>query len=426
MKKKWKLRKFLTIFLLVVLVLDIGALFGISFVFKNPQVTPSAFGYSFYITRDGNTGGAQKHALVAAKNGVVAAEDVGKVVLCEELVAADGSKYAGIFRLKAVDSTTATIFYTVSTDASADTITLKPRQVVGVAQHYFNSVGKILAFADTQAGILVFAGVPVAVFALVQVLFSLSKKQKKRGAPAQDVPDTDEIRLAPVAETPRKAPKPQPEKPSPSLEEFLRGGFASDRAIDQKEITDIRAQYADKINFSAKTAPVAPVVRTKLTPPPAAPDAPVRMAETDPSAARAAQPKAPVQIPAAQERTAEIPAQAPRKGASPSVSDIDAMMAQLKNLSPAKASAPVPEKPAQAAPVQAAPVVKKSAPIYIVEHDKSKPSVFDATPAKNYGVPKDSFDSHAAKLAKSRSDALAELMKLMETEESNLRKRIGD
>ena len=106
--KKRNLGRTVWIFFIVIILIIIAGLIVTSMIFKNSDVTPSAFGYSVYVMDEEGMGEAvPEGSLVIAKNYSPSAEDIGDAILCENV---EGYGTA-VLRLADIIPNTKTVVY---------------------------------------------------------------------------------------------------------------------------------------------------------------------------------------------------------------------------------------------------------------------------------------------------------------------------
>lgn len=421
------IRKTVTIVLTVLIILLIGFLFVLSMVFKNTDVTPSLFGYSLYLNQTSGIQGADVDALVIAKNITITADSEGKVILCERLgPQLNGGSTAGIFRLISVNADTNSLYYTVGFDTREGEYQISPGQVVGEADFVMPTLGKIIQFSLTQKGIILIAGVPVAIFIVLQILFAVFGRKEDEDSLSFYTEEEDDARQeSPIA---KAAPVNTQAAPF-TLEDFLAGGGVSAKAISGEEISSIQQQQQQQKQQAVRFIH-EPEDSTSQEPARyAAADLPETAAGNPVKSVKPAKPPRENSLPGI---SAEEKPTVPVKGTAPKTMLVpDDVMEMLRSLdADTSGLQSFHREPAVKQPIQKPeePVTEqpKSAPILVVGDQGEKPKTFDTAPNPNAGVPTDSFTGgrKIAAVANSANDAFSELKKLMELDESRLRKKV--
>ena len=161
------------IFFLVFTILVAGVVIGLSYVFKNKDVTPSIAGYSLYIMdSDKMLDKVPRGALVLASNDTPSMEKLGKAVLCEKVPGVGTS----VFWLASVDSKGEQgVVYTVYQEKNpALTYELSPDNVVGEATTYYTWAGKVITFMTSRFGMVICIGSPIALMIIIELIMAIA------------------------------------------------------------------------------------------------------------------------------------------------------------------------------------------------------------------------------------------------------------
>lgn len=224
-KQKSSAGKKVLIFFIVFLILEMLIVFGVSFVFKNKDVTPSIGGYSLYLVDDSNMGKSiPKGSLVIASNTVPGVTHIGKAVLCEKVP----DLGTGLFWLADINSKGENqdgVLYTVyqSSDTSnvpKDVYNIKADNIVGVAQSYYTTAGKVITFMVSKFGKICIAAGTLFLFILIEIIVLIATHESKD----DDDEEEDEEELQPV-----------------QLDDFLFGGEKESEQI-AKHLEKVRAE----------------------------------------------------------------------------------------------------------------------------------------------------------------------------------------
>ena len=162
------------VFFLVFTILVAGVVIGLSYVFKNKDVTPSVAGYSLYIMdSDKMLDKVPRGALVLASNDTPSAEKLGKAVLCEKVPGVGTS----IFWLADVSSKEGQdgVYYTVYQEKNPSiTYELKSENVVGEATTYYTTAGKAITFMTSRFGMVICIGSPIALMIIIELIMAIA------------------------------------------------------------------------------------------------------------------------------------------------------------------------------------------------------------------------------------------------------------
>lgn len=170
---KTSLFKVFGIIFLIILILASAFVVMVHIAFKNENVTPSIGGYSLYLIHDDYMApNIEKNTLIFATNGVPTNDDIGKVVI------ADNVKDYGTTAMRLVNLAVENdkLYYELKFDRSTDTVMTKGSKIVGIANYQFELLGKIIVLANSGTGYFIFIGVP----ALAVIIFFVLNKRNKR------------------------------------------------------------------------------------------------------------------------------------------------------------------------------------------------------------------------------------------------------
>ena len=162
------------VFFLVFTILVAGVVIGLSYVFKNKDVTPSVAGYSLYIMdSDKMLDKVPRGALVLASNDTPSAEKLGKAVLCENVPGVGTS----VFWLADVSSKEGEdgVYYTVYQEKNPSlTYELRSSNVVGEATTYYTTAGKAITFMTSRFGMVICIGSPIALMIIIELILAIA------------------------------------------------------------------------------------------------------------------------------------------------------------------------------------------------------------------------------------------------------------
>lgn len=172
---KTSLFKVFGIIFLIILILASAFVVMVHIAFKNENVTPSIGGYSLYLIHDDYMApNIEKNTLIFATNGVPTNDDIGKVVI------ADNVKDYGTTAMRLVNLAVENdkLYYELKFDRSTDTVMTKGSKIVGIANYQFELFGKIIVLANSGTGYFIFIGIPALIMIICFVLNNRSKKKQ--------------------------------------------------------------------------------------------------------------------------------------------------------------------------------------------------------------------------------------------------------
>lgn len=169
--------KVLGIIFLIILILSAAFVVLVHFAFKNENVTPSIGGYSLYLIHDDYMSpDIKKNSLIFATNGKPTQEDIGKVVIADDVSGKNGTTYGttAMYFVNLVNEDNK-LYYELKFKNSEDTTLVKGNKIVGIANYQFELMGKIIVLANSTLGYVVFIGLP----ALLMIIFLALGKHSK-------------------------------------------------------------------------------------------------------------------------------------------------------------------------------------------------------------------------------------------------------
>lgn len=171
--------KVLGIIFLIILILSLLFVALVRVVFKNENVTPSIGGYSLYLIHDDYMyPRIKKNALVLATNGKPLQDDVGKVVIADDVSGKNGITYGTTAMLfEELVNEDNVLYYKLKFENSKDTTLVKGNKIVGIANYQFEWLGKIIVLANSTDGRFIFIGIPAI---LMIIFFALAKHGKTK------------------------------------------------------------------------------------------------------------------------------------------------------------------------------------------------------------------------------------------------------
>lgn len=162
------------IIFLILLILSTSFVVLVHIAFKNENVTPSLGGYSLYLINDDYMSPKiEKNTLIFATNGVPTNEDIGKVVIADD-VKGYGTTAMRLTNLVVENNK---LYYELKFDRSEDTVMVREKKIVGIANYQFELMGKIIVLANSVIGYFIFIGVPAL---LMIICFGMSKHSKTK------------------------------------------------------------------------------------------------------------------------------------------------------------------------------------------------------------------------------------------------------
>ena len=172
--------KVLGIIFLIILILAAAFVAFVHIAFKNENVTPSIGGYSLYLIHDDYMSpNIEKNSLIFATNGKPSQEDIGKVVIADDVSGKNGTTY-GTTAMRFVNLVNENnkLYYELKFDNSVDTVMVKGNKIVGIANYQFELMGKIIVLANSTIGYVIFIGIPAILMIIFLALGRHSKKKQ--------------------------------------------------------------------------------------------------------------------------------------------------------------------------------------------------------------------------------------------------------
>lgn len=169
--------KVLGIIFLIILILSTAFVVLVHIAFKNENVTPSVGGYSLYLIHDDYMSPKiKKNSLIFATNGKPSQEDIGKVVIADDVSGKNGTTY-GTTAMRFVDLVNEDneLYYELKFDNSEDSTMVKGNKIVGIANYQFELIGKIIVLSNSTLGYVIFIGIP----AILMIIFLALGKHSK-------------------------------------------------------------------------------------------------------------------------------------------------------------------------------------------------------------------------------------------------------
>lgn len=169
--------KVLGIIFLIILILSAAFVVLVHFAFKNENVTPSIGGYSLYLIHDDYMSpDIKKNSLIFATNGKPTQEDIGKVIIADDVSGKNGITYGttAMYFVNLVNEDNK-LYYELKFKNSEDTTLVKGNKIVGIANYQFELMGKIIVLANSTLGYGIFIGLP----ALLMIIFLALGKHSK-------------------------------------------------------------------------------------------------------------------------------------------------------------------------------------------------------------------------------------------------------
>ena len=178
--KKKNPGKTVWMFFIVIILIIVAGLIVTSIVFKNPDVTPSAFGYSLYIMDEEGMGEAvPEGALVVAKNFSPSADNIGDAILCED-VRGYGTT---VLRLANIVPNTETVVYQGFFDNNpSQLIDVPADKMVGQAVSFDKTAGAVIRFITSSQGIATLVVVPILILLVCELIIGMYSKKAEKEA----------------------------------------------------------------------------------------------------------------------------------------------------------------------------------------------------------------------------------------------------
>lgn len=192
-KQKSHAAKKVAVFFIVFIIIEMLIVAAVAYVFRNDNVTPSFGGYSLFLMDSENMNGIPKDALFIVEESSPGKDKIGKTVLCEN-VPNIGSTVARFEDIESKGDTVDGVVYVVSQD-DGKRYEMKSSDIVGVADFYYKTAGKVIRFISKPVGIAACAAVPIALWVLIEVIIlivNVSKNRKDDDYGYEEIDDDDE------------------------------------------------------------------------------------------------------------------------------------------------------------------------------------------------------------------------------------------
>lgn len=178
-KQKRSAAKSVAVFFTVFIIIEMLIVAGVAAVFRNDDVTPHIFGYSFFIMDSAKIESVPEGSLVKAKEYKPTKDDIGKAVLCENIPGIGSSVFYlddVVAKAETVDGVIYKVSQGISDQKSYD---VSSGDIIGVAGNYYETAGKIISFVSTPIGIVSCAVVPLFLLAFIELIIALLAQTKK-------------------------------------------------------------------------------------------------------------------------------------------------------------------------------------------------------------------------------------------------------
>lgn len=187
-KKKVSAFAVFEIIFIVILVLIMVTMLAFNFLFKKNNTAATVFGYSFYNTKAVNMlPDFPENTVVIAKESEISNIIEGSVILCNI------GDYTTLIRVKQIQQEADQTYYVVKFDTSAanETFRIDSDAVIAKAVWQINGFGKFLDFATSTVGIIIAVVIPLIFIISIQIARILSIHKLEDEADALD--DIDDI-----------------------------------------------------------------------------------------------------------------------------------------------------------------------------------------------------------------------------------------
>lgn len=174
-RRKSSAGKNVLIFFIVFIVLEMIFVVGLSLLFKNKDSTPGIAGYSFYVMETDRMGDVvPKGSLVVASDGTPSKDKVNSAILCKDVQGIGTS----VFWLDSIeikegeDGVTYNVFQKKDPDTK---YAIKSSNIVGIANTYYKTAGKIISFVTSTIGMILCIAIPVFLLILIELIIAIVK-----------------------------------------------------------------------------------------------------------------------------------------------------------------------------------------------------------------------------------------------------------
>lgn len=187
-KKKVSAFAVIEMILIILLVLVMAAMIAFNFLFKNKDAPVSVFGLNFYITKDVKMQPKiPKDTFIIAKKSEIPNITENSVILCYV------GDYTTLIRVKEIQQEEGKTYYVVKFDTDDDTKTFRISSdaVISKAVRQDEVLGKVLNFATSTVGIIIAVVIPLIFIIAIQVARILGIRRLEEEAASLD--DIDEF-----------------------------------------------------------------------------------------------------------------------------------------------------------------------------------------------------------------------------------------
>ncbi|MDE6596721.1 MAG: hypothetical protein K2K44_12045 [Oscillospiraceae bacterium] len=187
-KKKVSAFAVIEMILIILLVLVMAAMIAFNFLFKNKDTPVSVFGLNFYITKDVKMQPKiPKDTFIIAKKSEIPNIVENSVILCNV------GDFTTLIRVKEIQQEADKTYYVVKFDTDDDTKTFRISEdaVISKAVRQDEVLGKVLNFATSTVGIIIAVVIPLMFIIAIQVARILGIRRLEEEAASLD--DIDEF-----------------------------------------------------------------------------------------------------------------------------------------------------------------------------------------------------------------------------------------
>lgn len=187
-KKKISAFAVVEMIFIILLVLIMAAMVAFNFLFKNKDTPVSVFGLNFYITKDVKMQPKiPKDTFIIAKKSEIPNIAENSVILCYV------GDYTTLIRVKEIQQEEGKTYYVVKFDTDDDTKTFRISEdaVISKAVRQDEVLGKVLNFATSTVGIIIAVVIPLIFIIAIQVARILGIRRLEEEAASID--DIDEF-----------------------------------------------------------------------------------------------------------------------------------------------------------------------------------------------------------------------------------------
>ena len=174
-RRKSSAGKNVLIFFIVFMILELLIVVGLSLLFKNKDSTPGIAGYHFYVMKSDKMGDVvPKGSLVVASNGTPSKDKINSAILCTDVEGIGTS----VFWLDSIESKEGQdgVEYTIFQKNDPDTkYKIKSSNIVGIANTYYKTAGKIISFITSTIGMVICIAIPLFLLILIELIIAIVK-----------------------------------------------------------------------------------------------------------------------------------------------------------------------------------------------------------------------------------------------------------